>query len=74
MGGDGESVRTTLTLDDDVAAALKERARVADLPFRQVVLAHAGGEASRPRSPARVPATGSGLTTADSGPESIRSV
>ena len=30
-------MRTTLTLDDDVAAALKERARHAELPFKQVV-------------------------------------
>lgn len=30
-------MRTTLTLDDDVAAALKERARLADRPFKQVV-------------------------------------
>ena len=30
-------MRTTLTLDDDVAAALKERARVLNKPFGQVV-------------------------------------
>ena len=30
-------MRTTLTLDDDVAAALKERARLEDLPFKRVV-------------------------------------
>lgn len=30
-------MRTTLTLDDDLAAALKERARLLDQPFRQVV-------------------------------------
>ena len=30
-------MRTTLTLDDDLAAALKERARRTDQPFKQVV-------------------------------------
>lgn len=30
-------VRTTLTLDDDLAAALKDRARILDEPFRKVV-------------------------------------
>ncbi|MCY3951303.1 MAG: antitoxin [bacterium] len=30
-------MRTTLTLDDDLAAALKERARCLDEPFRKVV-------------------------------------
>ncbi len=30
-------MRTTLTLDDDLAAALKERARVLEKPFKQVV-------------------------------------
>lgn len=30
-------MRTTLTLDDDVADALKERARHLDQPFKQVV-------------------------------------
>ncbi len=30
-------MRTTLTLDDDLAAALKEQARRADKPFKQVV-------------------------------------
>ncbi len=30
-------VRTTLTLDDDVAEALRERARLLDKPFKQVV-------------------------------------
>lgn len=30
-------MRTTLTLDDDIADSLKERARLLDLPFRQVV-------------------------------------
>ena len=30
-------MRTTLTLDDDLAAALKEQARRADQPFKQVV-------------------------------------
>ena len=30
-------MRTTLTLDDDIGAALKEQARLLDKPFRQVV-------------------------------------
>jgi hypothetical protein len=30
-------VRTTLTLDDDLARALRDRARERDLPFKQVV-------------------------------------
>ncbi len=30
-------MRTTLTLDDDVADSLKERARLLDKPFKQVV-------------------------------------
>lgn len=30
-------MRTTLTLDDDLAAALKEQARREDKPFKQVV-------------------------------------
>ncbi len=30
-------MRTTLTLDDDVAAALKQQARILDKPFKQVV-------------------------------------
>ena len=30
-------MRTTLTLDDDLALALKERARKLDQPFKQVV-------------------------------------
>ena len=30
-------MRTTLTLDDDLADALKERARLLDKPFKQVV-------------------------------------
>ena len=30
-------MRTTLTLDDDLAAALKDRARQTDRPFKQVV-------------------------------------
>ena len=30
-------MRTTLALDDDLAAALKEQARRADQPFKQVV-------------------------------------
>lgn len=31
------SMRTTLTLDDDVADALRERARLLNIPFKQVV-------------------------------------
>ena len=31
------NMRTTLTLDDDVAEALRERARLLDLPFKQIV-------------------------------------
>ena len=30
-------MRTTLTLDDDLADALRERARLTDRPFKQVV-------------------------------------
>ena len=30
-------MRTTLTLDDDIADALKEQARLLDRPFKQVV-------------------------------------
>ena len=30
-------MRTTLTLDDDIADALRERARLLNLPFMQVV-------------------------------------
>ena len=30
-------MRTTLTLDDDIAEALRERARALDQPFKQVV-------------------------------------
>ncbi len=30
-------MRTTLTLDDDVAAALKQQARLLDKPFKQIV-------------------------------------
>lgn len=30
-------MRTTLTLDDEIVAALKERARVLEKPFKQVV-------------------------------------
>ena len=44
-------MRTTLTLDDDIADALKERARLLDRPFKQVVndalrrgMSLAGGE------------------------------
>ena len=49
-------MRTTLTLDDDLARALKQRAKLLDQPFKQVVndtlrrgLSPASGEArSRP--------------------------
>ncbi len=30
-------MRTTLTLEDDIADSLKERARLLDMPFKQVV-------------------------------------
>ena len=30
-------MRTTLTLDDDIAAALRERARILNRPFKQIV-------------------------------------
>ena len=30
-------MRTTLTLDDDIADALREQARLFDIPFKQVV-------------------------------------
>ena len=30
-------MRTTLTLDEDIALTLRERARLLDLPFKQVV-------------------------------------
>ena len=30
-------MRTTLTLDNDIAESLKERARLLDVPFKQVV-------------------------------------
>ena len=30
-------MRTTLTLDDDLADALKQRAKLLDIPFKQVV-------------------------------------
>ena len=30
-------MRTTLTLDNDIAESLKERARLLDMPFKQVV-------------------------------------
>lgn len=30
-------MRTTLTLDDDIADALRERARLLNIPFKQVV-------------------------------------
>lgn len=32
-----DSMRTTLTLDDDLARVLKQRARLLDQPFKQVV-------------------------------------
>jgi hypothetical protein len=46
-------MRTTLTIDDDLAALLKQRARELGLPFRDVVnrTLRAGlGEQARPRS------------------------
>lgn len=47
-------MRTTLTLDDDIAAALKDRAAKLGLPFKQVVnrtLRSGLGEAVPPASP-----------------------
>ncbi len=48
-------MRTTLTLDDDIADALRERARLTDTPFKQVVndvlrrgMSLRIGEAARP--------------------------
>ena len=55
-------MRTTLTIDDDLAALLKQRARELDLPFKDVVnrMLRAGfGEAARRRKPLRTP-SGSG--------------
>lgn len=50
-----QGMRTTLTVDDDVAAKLKAEARRTDRPFREVVnemlrrgLAISGGTAPRP--------------------------
>ncbi|MDE2695041.1 MAG: DUF2191 domain-containing protein [Chloroflexota bacterium] len=52
-------MRTTLTLDDDLAHALRQRARLLDQPFKQVVndtlrrgLSRASGDA--PRRPFRI--------------------
>ena len=49
-------MRTTLTLDDDLADSLKERARLLDVPFKQVVndalrrgLSPAAEDAPRPK-------------------------
>ncbi len=59
-------MRTTLTLDDDLAESLRERARLHDLPFKQVVndtlrrgLSPATGDAAPPRY--RVVPNSSGL-------------
>ena len=48
-------MRTTLTLDDDLADALREQARLTDTPFKQVVnntlrngMSQGTGEAQRP--------------------------
>ena len=59
-------MRTTLTLDDDLAQSLKERARLLDLPFKQVVndtLRRGLSPASNDASPApyRVVPNASGL-------------
>ena len=55
MGCYDADMRTTLTLDDDLADALRERARLADTPFKQVVndtlrrgMSHGTAEAERP--------------------------
>ena len=45
-------MRTTLTIDDDLAGLLRKRARELDVPFKEVVnqAIRAGmGEAARPR-------------------------
>ena len=49
-------MRTTLTLDDDIADSLRERARLLDRPFKQIVndtlrrgMSPAVGEVSVPR-------------------------
>lgn len=51
-------MRTTLTLDDDIADALKDRARHLDQPFKQVVnevlRRGLGPAAAEPREPYRV--------------------
>ncbi len=59
-------MRTTLTLDDDLAESLREQARFHDLPFKQVVndtlrrgLSSATGDAAPPRY--RVVPNSSGL-------------
>jgi hypothetical protein len=46
------AMRTTLTIEDDLAGLLKQRARELGIPFKQVVdrMLRAGfGEAARPR-------------------------
>jgi hypothetical protein len=51
-------MRTTLTLDDDVAAALKLRARNLDQPFKRVVndAIRRGLNGAEPRKPYRMKA------------------
>ena len=60
-------MRTTLTLDDDIADSLKEKARLLSKPFKQVVnealrrgMSPAIGE--RPRPEYRITPNRSGLT------------
>ena len=58
-------MRTTLTLDDDVADALKERARLLEQPFKQVVneilRKGLGPERATPSEPFRVQPLNCGL-------------
>ncbi len=58
-------MRTTLTLDDDIADALKDRARHLDQPFKQVVnevlRRGLGPVAAEPREPYRVRPHSSGF-------------
>ena len=58
-------MRTTLTLDDDVAEALKDRSRQMDRPFKQVVndalRRGLSPGVTEPRSPYRVKPHHSGL-------------
>jgi hypothetical protein len=48
-------VRTTLTLDDDVASLLKKEARKSGAPFKQVVNRYLRLGLTAPKQPARKP-------------------